>query len=164
MKQEHSFTVGTPTTFTDDWCVYEHYIRSNDPTGAQPPTLIYIGACRLRDVFKLTDAGRNSEWRKIVTPETPLMISIVETGGRIEMQRSVGNRCRQLPSFPRCNLFGHDAFGIQKAIVCSNGKTYASQIEAARSLNLDQGAISKHMRGELRTVKGFTFAYAEDQR
>ncbi len=156
--QPSSLTIVTPQGCADDWCLFEHSIIVNQ---GEPPQVIYVGTCRLRDVYKLIEARRNSEWRRIVTDRTPLFLRILQTGDKGEMIRASASQVRTYPAFPRCNLVGHDAFAMTKALICSNGETYKSQADAADSLGVSQSAISRHLRGEVRHVRGYTFAYVD---
>lgn len=53
---------------------------------------------------------------------------------------------------------------IQKSrpVICSNGVIYRSTREASRLLGLDNGSLNKVLKGNRKTVGGFTFEYKED--
>jgi len=159
MKTQPAATIiGTARTMRDQWCVYEHMVDSGDPL--KPPQIIYIGACKLAEVFDMRDAQNNSDWTEIMVVDRPLIINIVATtpDAREAVRYAVDHIARQ-PQTPRCNLHGYNLHGQQRRLRCSNGTEYANQSEAARLLNVSQGAISRHLKGHLSTVKGYTFTY-----
>ncbi len=157
-KQVNCSLECTGWTVADQWCVYEHYVPSETP--GTPPLLIFIGACKLIDVFNVQHARNNSDWTEIFAHDRPLLITVVETMSTQEeaMNRSIV-RVRALPEPPRCNLHGFNLFGQKRRLACSNGQEYATQAHAAKALNISQGAISRHLKGHLSSVKGFTFTY-----
>lgn len=142
------------------WCVYEHWLH--DPDAPDGRTLIFVSACKLTDVFTLIDGKANSEWNRLVTDRSYLFIRIVFTGERVACQREAANHARRQSPYPRCNLAGFNMHGANRPILCSNGVTYSGQTEAAQALGLNQGQISLHLRGQVATVKGYTFTYAMD--
>jgi hypothetical protein len=61
-------------------------------------------------------------------------------------------------------VIGYDLIDQRQPIICSNGVTYQSQLEASYALKINQSAISKHLRGKLKHVKGYTFTRQELKR
>jgi hypothetical protein len=143
---------------TDLWCVYEHWITV---TAGEPPELIYVGACRLSEVFDMRQAKNNSDWTAIMAVDREIMLTIIMTtpDQREAMNASI-RHTKTRPTMPRCNLHGFNMFGQSRRLLCSNGEQYENQTIAARTLGLNQGAISRHLKGELQSVKGYTFTYA----
>jgi hypothetical protein len=134
------------------WCAYEHHC---------PPHIIYVNACKLIDVFKLAEARDNSEWFRMFANGGAMMIHLLLiTDSRHRAVETAIARAKSLPTMPRCNLHGWNMKTAARPILCSNGKTYSTQREAADDLHLDQGNLSKHLRGKLKNVGGYTFAYA----
>jgi hypothetical protein len=160
MQTLNAFIQTTPNDAASLWCVYEHHLAKPAP---QPPEIVYIGACLLRDAWTLTDARNNSEWAKLFADGSqPIGIHIVSiTNDRHKAQNAAVARVRTITPMPRCNVYGHTLFGATRSLLCSNGQTYANQTEAASMLNVSQSAISQHMRGTLKSVKGYTFAYKD---
>lgn len=137
------------------WCAYEHHV---------PPQIVYVNTCKLTDLFKLADARDNSEWFKMFANGGGIMIHLLLiTDSRHRAVETAIARAKSLTPMPRCNLHGWNMKTSARPILCSNGKTYSTQREAADELKLDQGNLSKHLRGELKTVGGYTFAYASPE-
>jgi hypothetical protein len=137
------------------WCIFEHWTA--DEMGAL--VLQFIGACRLTDAFKTATARSNTEWCKLMKPETSLYIRITAIGDKSECLRDAARQVSNAP--PRCNLYGLNLHGSQRRIKCSNGQTYDTQQQAAEALNVSQSAISAHLNGRGRAVGGYTFSYED---
>jgi hypothetical protein len=146
--------------FPSAWCVAEYSVI--DQTGALPPVSMIITATKLRDVFTFAEVSRNSEWRKCVTAEHAVLVTVTLIGDRPTCQREANRAVMARNPRPRCNMYGFNSFSLARPILCSNGETYQNQAEAARILDLNQGAISRHLKGELRSVKGYTFIYKDN--
>lgn len=151
-----STVANTVQGFGDDWCVYRHIVPSNDGT---PPSIIYIGCCKLTKLYDMTDARRNSEWRKLMTLDRALIVEIIAIGNKRECYQHRGRVIATSNPRPHCNVRGFDTTGAAVKIHCSNGAVYATQTEAATALQLSQSAISRHLAGDpgVATVKGYTF-------
>jgi len=158
-QKDHFTAVARVGDFPTAWCVAEYSVI--DDTGALPPTIMMIMAVKLRDAFTFADVGRNSEWRKCVTPQHAVMVRVFMIGDRATCQTEANRRVMASKPRPRCNMYGFDSFSHVRTLLCSNGEEYANQVEAARALNLHQGAISRHLKGELRAVKGYTFIHKD---
>lgn len=148
------------TTDADNptWCAFE--ITHQPPNEA--PSIIFVAACKLSEVFSLRQALNNSEFRRIVTPGTPIGIRIFATGlDRHAVYRDAQNRMEAFPTRPICNLRGFKIStpGRSRNIKCSNGKTYRNQTEAAADLGVHQPTISRHMSGMSKNVRGETLWY-----
>jgi hypothetical protein len=159
-KQDAPITI-TPAQVADTYCVYEHLMVT---TPGAPPSVIFVGSCKLIDVFRMRDARNNSYWTTLTSAGAPVMIRIIMTAqdGKTARDGAV-KHVRSLNPMPVCNVHGFNMFGSQRAILCSNGQTYQSQSEAAAALGVTQSAISQNLRGTLSGVKGYTFTYAERQ-
>jgi hypothetical protein len=149
----------------DAWCVYEHWMQLSAEPGT-PPDLVFVGACKLREVFNLTQGRNNSEWQALAAsrPDMSVFIRVIGiTPDAIEAQRAASNHVHSLPAVPRCNLRGYNVASSTRRIRCSNGMTYDSQSDAAAQLDCSQASISQHLKyGRPRTVKGHTFTYATE--
>ena len=140
------------------WCVYEHH---TPPANGEPPTIIYINACKLIDVFSFKDARDNSEWFRMYQNGGGLLLHILLiTDDRNEAFRHAIERAKSMTPMPRCNLHGWNMRTAARPILCSNGVTYQTQAEAATALGLAQSNISRCLRGKLNSVGGYRFAYA----
>ncbi len=138
--------------FEKSYCVYE--IQNGDSV------LLFIGVCRLIDVYGMPDARRNSEFVKHITPGTNIGIKITHVGTRPECSNMRGSVLMTTIPRPIMNLLGHDTTGQTREITCNEtGVTYANQTECARILAISQGALSNHLAGKpsFNAVKGMTF-------
>lgn len=156
--QQQCVAVATVAEFSKAWCVVEYMIT--DGHGG-PPEPMLITACRLVDAYTFADANRNSEWRKYATPAHGAVAQVHAIGTRQECQQHATKMIMGRNPRPRGNVYGFNSFSLARPLECSNGQEYPNQAEAARMLNLNQGAISRHLKGELRTVKGYTFTYKD---
>lgn len=135
--------------FVKGWCVVEYQFDSIP---------MWIGAVGLQHVYTFSQMTGNSEWRKLYHPERMITIYIRAIGDKLSCMQEATKTLREMPTMPHCNLRGVNSYAISIPLICSNGETYQSQAEAARILGLNQSALSKHLRGELMQVKGYTFA------
>lgn len=136
------------------WCVYEHHLHNPDDGSA---SLIFISWCKLTDAYTLADAARNSEWARLVKPSSWLTVRIIQTGNEIDCRNHAMAHMRALQPMPICNLKGIDTTLIARRIGCSNGQEYETQTAAAKALGIPQGMLSRHLKGDLKHVKGLTF-------
>ncbi len=139
------------------WCVYEHSIHQQDA----PPAAIFVGYCRLNDLFMMREARNNSEWARITNNgNVPIMLRIVAlTDEMTDANKLALSQLATYPTWPHCNANGYNLEAARRTIQCSNGQTFTSQEEAARVLGVSQSAVSQHLRGRLKAVKGHTLAY-----
>jgi hypothetical protein len=147
---------GSLESLRKTWCVYEHRMQGS------PPPLVYIGACLLRDLWTAPDARRNTAWVKLVTIDTPLLISVTHIG---TISECLNARASAIATHrPVCNVTGRDISTTARLIRCSNGQTYRTQQEAAETLGISQSAISKVLRRVPHhvSVQGYTFSYDEE--
>jgi hypothetical protein len=144
------------------WVAFE-YQASMSP-GA-PPTVIYVGASPLTEVYRLGEGRSNSEFADIFRNGGHVLVRIIAIGDRHDIVRHAINYMRDnFETVPRCNLRGFNTKGMNRAIRCSNGTTYDSQTEAARALGISQSAISQVLSGKLTHAGGYTFTYAVARR
>lgn len=139
------------------WAAYE-YQAVLDPS--EPPTVIYVGASTLANVYQLREGRTNSEFVKIFANGGHVLVRVIATGERGDVIRFAQQHMRTFDPLPRCNLHGFNVKGRNRAVMCSNGKTYPSQLEAARALGVSQSAISQCLGGRISHVNGMTFTYA----
>lgn len=144
---------GTPDTLAQTWAVIQYMINSDQPN--QPPIIFAIVACPWPDTVTMVEASKNSEWQKYVTKDRPVLAEVLFTGTKIECMQAASRFVVQRE--PHCQRFGAQMSHRTARLMCSNGQTYATQSEAAQLLGLNQGAISQHLKGKLRHVKGYTF-------
>lgn len=138
------------------WCAFEH-LAVLEP-GA-PPSVIFVSACRLIDVYRLVEGRTNSDWASLFDRGGAVMVRIVATGEQIEIIRFARSHVMAMQPMPRCNLKGFNVRGQQRAVRCSNGVTYRTQREASLALGVSQSAISQHLAGKLTTVRGYMFEF-----
>lgn len=159
MIPQRSTIIDKVNAFPVQWCVYEHHL--SDPTTGRDDH-IYIGVCKLVEVYHFPDAKRNSEWTTRVTPQSVITIKIIQTGDRADC---INERGRMLSvTRPVCNMRGFDYIGRSTGVFCNeNGMLYESQSEAAKALGLHQARISGHLAGKpgYARVGGYTFRRAE---
>jgi hypothetical protein len=151
----------TPATVADVWCVFEHMMVMKP---GQPPEVVFVGTCKLIDVFRLREARANSYWTTLTSAGAPVMIRIISTmDDRKTAYETAIRHVRTFDPVPVCNMHGYNLYGSQRQILCSNGQVYNSQSEAAADLNITQSAISQQLAGKLASVKGYTFTYGGKQ-
>lgn len=157
-QQPQSIIAATMSEFGKAWCVVEYMI--NDGQGG-PPEPMLITAVRLVDAYTFAEASRNSEWRKYVTPDHGVIVQIHVIGTRQECVTEANKMIMHRNPRPRGNVYGYNSFSLARKIQCSNGQVYENQAEAARLLDVNQGAISRNLSGGLKQVKGYIFTYVE---
>jgi hypothetical protein len=147
----------------ETWCVFEHQAVLKQ---GEPPETILIGACRLQDVYSLTDGKTNSEWQNMFLQGGQVLVRIVATSlNRADAFRVAGEHVRDTKPTPRCNLKGYNLRGQRRPVIClNNGKRYETQLDAASELGIHASAISRMLRGNASTAQGYKFAYAGDTR
>jgi hypothetical protein len=156
-KQDCALIAASPVALDSQWCMYEHHMIF---TPGDPPTLVYVNACKLTDVYLLREARNNSDWCALAANGYPIVVSITNTfDNQAEAINHVQRAIKAMQPMPRCNLHGYNLFGSNRIIVASDGREFASQAEAARLLGCSQSAISQHMRMQLKSIKGITLAY-----
>jgi hypothetical protein len=159
-KQDASLIIDAAKV-TRLWCAYEHSAQFEP---GKPPEVVFVGVTKLTDVYRLIEGQRNSEWLRIFGHGGAVLVHIIGTGeSRSDMMRMAMERAKSFPTLPRCNMHGVNLKGTARRIICSNGKTYESQKEAADSLGISSSSISRHLRSELKSVGGYTFAYEVSQ-
>ncbi len=143
---------------TDMWCVFEHQVVLKE---GDPPTVIQIGACKLTEVYRLTDGKTNSEWNDIFRNGGSVLVRIIGTTlEKAEAFRHATDLIRAMEPKPVCNLRGYNLRGQARAVRClNNDRRYATQTEAANDLGISASGISRHLRGDLSHVSGFRFAF-----
>lgn len=158
MTPQSTSLIVDPKHTIDLWCVYEHLMQI-EPDG--PPVVIYVNACKLSEVYRLTQGRQNTEWLRLTKDrDVKIMVRIVATDtDRYLINREAMRHARIFNPMPICNLRGFNIHGQGRSVECSNGKRYKSQADAAKELGLSQSAISKHLNGQLRHVGGYVFSY-----
>ena len=130
-----------------------HFYVVLDPTG-----VIYAGVGKMSDVFTL---ARLKAFREFDL-EVPYKVEIISSHVRlIDAQNSLSRwiKDNNIPP-PKYNLA--QAMKYARGIHCiETGKSYKSQSDAAKDLNISQSALSKHLTrvpGH-KTIKGYRFEY-----
>jgi hypothetical protein len=134
--------------------VYEHQVFRST---AEPPISLFIGVTRMAELFQFSDARRNSEWLRYVTPDRPL-ITIVHATGDYN-QCSNYRRKLVIEKKPFANLRGFDASMSMRVRCLEDGKIYDTVTDAARNYDASISAVSNHLNGKpgFKSVKGHTF-------
>lgn len=133
--------VPLPLALADHHCVYAHTFNGQT---------IFIGTCELLDLYKITDAKRNSVWHERLCsktpPHDPVMISVLHCVASAPDAAALAAYEIAMRK-PVCNLEGTQRHGNGRAsrIECSNGKVYGSIAEAAAALNIPPPSISNHL-------------------
>jgi len=141
------------------YCAYEHKVQM---TADAPPETIYVGVCRLTDVYRMGDGNRNSEWQGIFARGGQVLIRIFATStDRHELTMLATQHMRSLPNIPRCNLRGVKTRGRGRAVWCSNGEVYPNQIDASVRTGVPQSQISRVVNGYAPTAHGLVFRLAK---
>jgi hypothetical protein len=148
---QQSFIVSRNGDFGRIWCVYEHHDADNN--------LLYVGVCKLIEVFSYPDARQNSEWIKRFPVGEPMVIKITMTSA--EFGPCNNARTRQVQSMrPVCNTFGYSYHGIKIKIICNETKEeFVSITQAALAHGVSASALSNHLNQKPghRSVKGKTY-------
>jgi hypothetical protein len=145
LTPQQASIIGSASGFVDDWCVYEHWY-------GEPEQLIYVGICRLVDVFHAPDARTNSEWHKTVQMRHTLHVRIIATGERVECYRYYG---RYLDANkPPCNRLGRHVGAGMEIMCVQTGERFATQSDAARALGVSQASISQNLNSLIPATKG----------
>lgn len=156
MQPENSLIVDVRTSLTD-WCAFEHWATLQ---ADRPPQCILVGACRLVDLYKMNDGRNNSQWSKIFANGGSVMIRVLAVGkDRSEILNLAVRTSRAHDPQPVCNFHGFNMIGALRRISCSNGDFYDNQEHAARALGASQSAVSRHLAGHSRHVKGHMLTY-----
>ena len=138
-----------------DFCVYQHLMAPGD---GQPPVIIYIGVCRVRDVLNAPDASVNTEWLKYVRGDTPLLLTVTHSGAETDCYRQRAEDVRR--HRPHCNVHGTMLTTRSVPVLRSDGVEFANQTAAADALGVAPDRISKALKHPGRRVKGYTFTRA----
>ena len=157
IKTDSSLIIATSVK-ANQWCVYEH-LAQFEP--GKPPEVVFVNACKVLNVYRMTEGRRNTEWQRMFSGGAQIQVRIVAvTDDKYEAIRYIAKHVATLPELPRCNLRGVSTKGVARPILCSNGKTYKTQTDAADDLGIHASAISRHIRGYGRTVNGYTFEFS----
>lgn len=156
VQPENSFIVDVKRSLTD-WCAFEHWATLE---AGKPPQCILVAACRLVDLFKLTEGRNNSKWSQIFAAGGSVMLRVLATGpDRSQIINHAVRASRAHNPMPLCNIEGYHMAGSLRRIACSNGDVYDNQAHAARALGTHQSAVSRHLAGHLTHIKGHVLTY-----
>lgn len=142
--------------FEDAFCTYEHWLQ--DPEFKEDAKLMYVGYCKLSEVWLFPDARRNNEWQKHFLQGNLVIIRIVLTSKRlIDCQNAMTKVYRE--QRPICNVKGYRTSGRTMVTCNETGETFDSILQAARAKGLSQSQLTNHInnRPGHKSVKGLTF-------
>lgn len=137
----------------DIWCCYTHFYPVDG--------VIWVGHCRLVEVFDAPDARKNSEWIKRYQSDRSLKIGIVSLHNTPYAMHDAANA--MFPIYkqfkPHCNLHGHLMSGASTVYCVETGVTYESASAACKAFNIANSNMSQHLNnpGSYAKVKGLTF-------
>lgn len=135
-------TLIVPISPRDQWCLYTHSLNGQ---------LVYVGHCKLASLFDFPDAWLNEEWGKLIGGLKVMTLEILQIGPIFEITRArhiLLNRHIRDGTLPLCNQRSFQPRRAHRpgtAITCSDGRTFATQEEAARGLGVQQSRISYHL-------------------
>lgn len=156
-KQDCALIAASPDAIEQLFCSYEHHMVF---TPGDPPTLVFVHACKLTDVYLMREARSNTDWVLLAEQNYPLIINVTNTFDSLaDAINHVQRQVKAMPAPPRCNLHGYNMASMRRIIVCSDGREFGNQSEAARAIGVSQSAISQHMKSKTSTVKGYKLAY-----
>ena len=146
------------TRYSEDWCCYSHEVDGE---------IIFIGECLLKEYLSYPDARQNSEWNKLTRDDPEIITRVhIVSPSRNEVMSFKFAYIRN-NGHPPCNKAGHRVAPAKPKIRCmQDGKIFDTQLEVAKFYGLNQGSLSRHLRGHPsnRSVGGLTFhqTYATD--
>lgn len=150
-------TIRNLNSLRNHHAVVEHYI--NVPNA--PPRCIFVGVCKLRDVYDFHYSRRNHRWLEIMGDHPAFMVRILHvTTNFAEASHVCSERLKQHNPPPECNMVG--AHSVRHARAIRNvytGETYRSQQHAAQSLGVTQSAVSQHLCGRVTLCGGTVLEY-----
>lgn len=117
---------------------------------------LYILTVPTDDVWAMRTPSRNTEWHKVRENVGSAMLLAIGTKEECEREcsRVIAQRTTRPP---HCNANG----AVTNRIRClETGQLFHNAAEAVRVMGLNQGNLSKHLRGKLASVGGFKFEYA----
>jgi len=141
------FTMDQLTRF----CVYEAWAGDD---------LVFIGCNTMTHSVVLSEMQRCKEWANYPNDQE-WSIVIKYTGAKVECNNQRGRMLRDLPQMPIFNRM-MSLRPSHKTIMCNeDGRTYPSQAATAAAYGLNQGNLSKHLRGThgINSVGGRTFQF-----
>lgn len=139
------------------WCSYEHWAVL---TPGEKSMCIYIGCCKLTDLFRMKDPRTNSYWTKLFKNGGSVEVRVLATSeSQSDMVKHSIRTLRGYHPKPVCNIHGISMRSSHRKLLCSNGQTYKNQQDAAIALGIQQTSISRHLQGKVGSVQGYTFAY-----
>lgn len=136
------------------WCVVEYQVMFSEG----PPTLMMITSCRLDQAFHMRHPLNNSVWREHVRPEHPVIVNIHAIGTKVECNKLASKLT--IERNPRC-IIGQDSRYNRKRIQADDGRIFDTQQDVADAIGASQAAVSLHLRGGTRAVRGVVLTYVE---
>lgn len=156
MQAENAYVRLKVGDFEEMFCTYEHWLQDKD--FKEDAKLMYVGCCKLREVWLFPDARRNNEWQRHFVQDALVTVRIVLTSKRlVDCQNAMTKIFREQQ--PICNVKGYRTTG-QTMVTCNEtGEQFPSILAAARAKGLSQSQLTNHVnnRAGFRTVKGLTF-------
>jgi len=124
--------------------------------------VIFIGLCKLVDLYRLPDARTNTLWETMTRGNAYIIMNTLFTGESYEACDRFRFSWMQTNGMPVCNAKGLVLKKKRPEIICNETSVlYKTQSAAAKELGLHTSALSNHLRGlpGFKTVGGFTFRY-----
>lgn len=164
MQSENAHITLKREDFEQVFCVYEHWLMPVD--GVSDAKMMYVGYCKLNEVWLFPDARRNNEWQKHFLQGVTMSVRVIFTSKRlIDCQNVMTKIYRERQ--PICNVKGYRTNGRTMITCNETGETFESIVQAARSKGLSQSQLTNHInnRPGYRAVKGLTFrrGFAQQQ-
>lgn len=131
------------------YVMYEHWYNNQ---------LIYIGLTELENLFTCPDARENPYWQEVVKENEQILVRPVMIGKHHTVLNEYLRRL-SLQEKPYCNTYIKPWKGHRNvAIICSDGRIFKSQAEAALALGVPQSRVSNHVSNKsgYKTIKGLT--------
>ena len=136
--------------------VHRQFVCYSHTMNDQP---LYVGACLMSELTSAPDARRNSEWARIVTEASTIIVRVVSVHDNFPAAQAAALG-HALITRAHCNIHGHNIGSKRDVIVCvETGEQFATAAEAARAHGISASNLSNHLSGKpgFRAVKGRTY-------
>jgi len=144
---------GTTTQIANSFIVYAVKLTNF-------PETLYVGCCPLEQFSQLADVRSNSEWQRLVTPDTPIIVTPL----LITADRETAAAAQEtLKGNAWCNRAGIALRTPTQRVRCiTNDTIYDTASEAARAHNVSRSAMSHHLNGRMAAIQGLRFERVYD--
>lgn len=128
-------------------------------TDVKNSEIMHVGMSQLGKLFSLPDAKANPAYMRYIYPGKEILLQVCDiTASKIDAQRALSVRLRQLPKRPAMMIAGIGA--ARNPIYCNEtGEIFNTVAEVCNAHGVTQSALSQHLRQSpgFRTVKGKTY-------